>query len=391
MTGAASAPVLRVAHVITGLATGGAEMMLQKLVARSHGNATEHVVFPLQPGGELTRALQELGVTVEPVGMRAGIPDPRAVFRLARLLERSRADVVQTWLYHGDLVGGLAARLAGIPVVWGVHHSVMDPASTKRATQAVRRVCALLSARIPRAIIACSQSSVTAHVGAGYSADRFVVVPNGFDLERFRPAPEARQRLRNELGISRDADVVGHVARWDPNKDYPNLINAAQRVLRRRPATHFVLAGNGISDGNRELAAHIAAAGIGGVRIHLLGRRADVPALMAGFDVLCQSSSSEAFPSVIGEAMACTVPCAVTDVGDSRLIVGDTGRLAPARDAAALAEAILSLLALDADTRRELGRRARDRIAENYSVDSVVGQYIKVYEGFTNARPPGPP
>jgi glycosyltransferase involved in cell wall biosynthesis len=372
--------MIRVAHVITGLGTGGAQMMLHKLLAHSHRTTAEHSVFSLMPDGDLASSVRALGVAVTPLGMRAGVPDPRALLRLARLLQLTSVDIVQTWMYHGDLVGGLAARMAGIPVVWGVHHAALDPTASRRGTRLVQHICARLSSRIPTAIVACSHEALKVHVRVGYAADRFIVIPNGFDLDMFHPDATAGRSLRRILGISTDGVIVGHVARWDKNKDYPNLARAARTVIQRRPDTHFALIGHGITHDNKELSGILAAEGLSSdPRVHLMGQRKDVPALMPGFDVLCQSSLSEASPNVIGEAMACAVPCAVTDVGDSARLVGDCGRVAPARDAEALAGALLSLIDLAPTARWQLGSNARARIAEQYSVDRVAGEYLSLY------------
>lgn len=377
---------IRVAHVITGLGTGGAEAMLVKLVSASQGRSAVHTVLPLKRGGAMEAPLRQLGVAVHPLGMSAGVPDPTAIFRLARLLRLTGVDVVQTWLYHGDLIGGLAARLARLPVAWGVHHAVLDPAASKNSTRLVMRICAMLSSRIPNVIVACSHASVSAHVEAGYSPNRFEVIPNGFDLERFRPAPAARPALRLALGIGADAIIVGHVGRWNPNKDYVTLLRAARQVIDFRRDVHFALVGDGIVVGNPELAAILSAEGLSSDRVHLLGRRGDVPDLMAGFDVLCQSSLSEAFPSVLGEAMACGVPCAATDVGDSGIIIGDAGKVVPPRTPRALAEAVLALLSLDPSAKHQLAIQARASIAERYGLDSVVSRYLEVYRHLTTGK-----
>jgi glycosyltransferase involved in cell wall biosynthesis len=205
-----------------------------------------------------------------------------------------------------------------------------------------------------------------------------VVIPNGFELERFHPDAAARARVRQELELGDDTPVVGLVARVHPDKDHPNFVTAAGMVAERSADAVFVLAGQGAERSNADLGRAIRDAGLDG-RVRLLGRRADVPSVLAALDVLASSSRSEGFPQVVGEAMLCGVPCAVTDCGDSREIVGRTGRVVPTRDPAALANALLELLASTPAERAALGAEARERIRARYDIASVSRRYVELY------------
>ena len=206
------------------------------------------------------------------------------------------------------------------------------------------------------------------------------VIPNGFDLQQFKPAPEARPALRAELGIVSNTSLAGLIGRFDPQKDHGTFIRASALLRDRRPDLHFVLCGEGISWKNNELGSWIEEAGMRD-RYHLLGRRDDLPRITAGLDVSCLSSAyGEAFPLVLGEAMACGVPCVSTDVGDCAMIVGETGIVAAPGDAQGLAHGIERILNMRPETRQKLGESARCRIQENFSLDRVTKQYEKVYE-----------
>jgi glycosyltransferase involved in cell wall biosynthesis len=371
---------VKIAHVITGTGLGGAEVMLETVLRALRPGYASHVVSlgPLGPVGERMRAH---GVAIDSVGMRAGVPDPRALLRLARLLRSIGPDLVHTWMYHADLVGGLAARIAGVRrVAWAIHNSTLDPMVVKASTRAVVRACAALSARVPDRILCCSEDARRVHIGYGYPAERFEVIPNGLDVRRFAPDAEARHALRAELGVEPDAPLVGLLARWDPQKNHAGFLRAAATVLARRPAARFVLAGTRVDAGNPELAELVRAGGLHDA-VRLLGPRDDVPRVMAGLDLLVSASGyGEAFPIVLGEAMACGVPCIATDVGDSALIVDDTGRIVPAYDDAALADAIDALLGAPAELRRALGERARARITEHFDIDRVARRYEAFYD-----------
>ena len=174
-----------------------------------------------------------------------------------------------------------------------------------------------------------------------------------------RRTSSARSAVRQELGLPVDATLIGFIARFHPQKDHRTFLQAATILSEQVPDSQFVLVGRGVTVDNEELRGLIAAHGPRH-GVHLLGERADIPRLTAALDIAtCSSAFGESFPSVVGEAMACGVPCVVTDVGDAARIVGDTGRVVLPKDAAALAAAWSELIELGPDGRRELGLRAR--------------------------------
>jgi glycosyltransferase involved in cell wall biosynthesis len=369
---------IRITHVITGLGTGGAEMVLYRLLSGLDHEQFSCRVVVLGGEGPLGELIADLGFAVSYLGMKPGLPDLRAIFRLSSWLRQNRPHLVQTWMYHSDLIGGLAAWLTRIPVVWGIRNSDLSPGSTKKSTLWVVRICTLLSRFIPKKIVSCSQQSRNVHVERGYAEDKFIVIPNGFDLTRFHPDDGARQSLRSELGLDDPVLLVGMVARYDPQKDHHNLIEAARLLQPHQPLVRFVLCGDGISWDNEELSGWINQAGLAAV-FSLLGPRQDIPRIMAGLDILVSSSFGEAFPNVLGEAMACGVPCVATDVGDSGLILGDTGRIVPPGNPNTLADALAGLLDLARSERTSLGQKARTRVQEQFSLQSMVQAYQDLY------------
>jgi len=370
---------MKIAFIITGLNTGGAEMMLLKVLERLDARFSPHVISLCTPG-EMGPRIQALGIPVESLGMQPGVPSPLAFFRSVRRLKTLKPDVVHTWMYHADLLGGVAARLAGVPAIgWAIRNSNIAQDKTKLSTRVVVGACAQVSRWVPDRILSCSEVARQVHVAYGYAADKMVVVPNGFDLARFQPDARARAAVRAELGVG-DAPLVGLIGRFDPQKNHAGFFEAAGSLQSRLPAVHFVLAGQGIDEENRELMRLAEAAGVHQVT-HLLGLRNDISRLMAALDVLASSSSwGEAFPNVLGEAMACGVPCAVTDVGDSGYIVSDTGRVVRSGDMPGLARAMEELLTLSPTARVALSKRTRARVAEHFEIGRVVKRYEAFYE-----------
>lgn len=368
----------RVEHVITGLGVGGAELILSRL-ARG-GTRFEHAVTSLSPTGHIADELSAANVEVTTLGMKKNLMALRQVGRLAARLRETSPGLVQTWLYHADLVGGLAARRAGVPVVWNLRQTNVGRGGQKINTAIVVRLCALLSRSIPVKIVCGSKAAREAHRRMGFDAGRMVVISNGVDTRVFRPDPEAEEQVRRELGIDAGAKVVGRVGRFHPQKDYHGFVKAARIISDSDPGVCFVLAGENIDWNNRELADWIRQAGLGD-RFHLLGARNDIARLMAAMDVFVSSSIyGEGFPNVIAEALACAVPCVATDVGDSAEIIGRPDRVVPPGEYGALARAAAGVLSQDDARRRRDGEKGRNRVTGLFALDEMINRYETLYE-----------
>lgn len=372
----------KVVHIITGLNDGGAEAVLYRLclAAEQHDR---HVVISLSPAGKYSPLLEAAGVEVHHLDMPRGRLTVSGLLRLFRLLRHHRPDVVQTWMYHADLLGGVVARLAGCRrVFWNIRHSELVPGATGRSTLIVARLCAFLSRLVPHGIVACAERAREVHIGIGYDAGRFVVIPNGYDVSRYRPDIAARAALRDELGIGPETPLLGLVGRWNKQKDHPNLLAAFARVAQEQPGIRLLLVGTGCTPDNSDLVALIEGHHLAG-QVLLAGRRDDIPAVMNGLDLhILSSSHGEGFPNVVAEAMACGTPCIVTDVGDAALIVGQTGWVVPPRDPEALAEAMRAALGAMQDDATWHDRKdsARRRIADNFSLSTMVERYQALWQ-----------
>jgi glycosyltransferase involved in cell wall biosynthesis len=369
---------LKLTHLITSLDMGGAEMMLYRLLKHIDPTRFENRVISLIPAGVVGDKIRALGIPVCSLDMRSGHPSISAVFRLVGLLRREKPGLLHTWMYHADLIGGLAGFLTHTPVIWAIHNSSPDSVAVKNNTLRVVRLNAHLSGWLPLQIVSCSDAARKAHINIGYNPDKFIVIPNGFDLDLFHPDPAARISLRRELELSPDTLLIGLVARFDPIKDHQTFIQAARQFSLLYPQTHFLLCGEGISWQNVILAGWIESAGIR-ANCHLLGRRDDIPRVMAGLDINTLSSIGEAFPNVLSEAMACGVPCVTTDVGDAAEIVGDTGIVVPPGEPQALARGWEHIVNLTTEERIRLGEKARERIHSRYQIQQIVEQYESLY------------
>lgn len=357
-------------------------MSLCKLVENIDRYKFECVVVSMLDDGALADRIKKAGVPVHSLGMSRSNGFFVPIHKLVKLIRKLNPDLIQTWMYHADLFGGVSGWLCRVPVVWNIRHSNMDPRVNRNRTVWIAKVSALLSRVIPSKIICCAYRALEVHAGIGYDKSKMLVIPNGFDTVAFNRSEEAANSFRMEEGIPGDAPLVGMVARFDPQKGFEDFFKAASVVLEKKIDVHFVLCGLDVDKDNGELATMIN--GPVRERAMLLGRRSDIPKILSALDIfVLPSIAGEAFPNVVGEAMACEVPCVVTDVGDAARIVGDTGVVVRPGDYKAMAGCILQLLEMPAPDRADLGRRARQRIIDNYELKRTTGKYEELYESLT--------
>ncbi len=371
---------MRVVHIITGLAIGGAERALYNLLHGGLSTCFDNHVISLSDEGTMGLQIRALGVPITTLDMRGGRPSFSGLAKLRRTVRELKPDLIQGWMYHGNLAASMVRYfLSGhLVLAWNIRHSLSDLAYEKPMTRQVIRANRLCSS-VPDVLLYNSHLSRKQHEAFGFSSLNGWVIPNGIDLQKFCFSSDARLRVRAELSIPAEALIVGHVARLHPMKDHANFLQAAEMIALRYPNAHFVLSGRDVSLDNASLKKKIPI--VLQNRFHLLGERRDVADLMSAMDVFCLCSAwGEGFPNVLGEAMAVGIPCVATDVGDSALVIGDCGVVVTPRDKAALAFGIESLFALPITERRLLGEQARSRIEDKFTLGAIVEQYAARYK-----------
>jgi glycosyltransferase involved in cell wall biosynthesis len=375
---------MKVIHIIIGLNVGGAELMLMRLIKSHQDNPNyQHSVIALTCLGKVGRQLQALGIEVQVLGMRSSLNIFRVLWQLVREIRASRPDIVQTWMYHADLLGGLAARLAGNRhVIWGVRGSAI-PQRGLSVTQLVVTLCSWFSRFLPRAIVCCAESARRAHGERGYDRSKMVVIPNGYELSHFNSKAILVHQARAAFGFNDDDMVVGIVGRFDPLKDYRNFVLAATILASKVNNVKFLMVGRDLDSKNEMLNIWLAESGFAN-KFVLLGERSDIPECLAVMNIFCLSSSKEGFPNVVCEAMAMNVPCVVTDAGDAAEIVSDTGIVVAACNASALASALQTMISKDISERSRLGELARLRIQKNYSIEIASARFENLYNQVAN-------
>ena len=373
---------MKVIHIITDLDNGGgAQAVLRNLITTDQEN--NHQVILLMDMDKNMGRVVNAKVLVYTLNMPRGQVTLKGLIELYRLIRTINPDVVQTWMYHADLVGGIVARLAGVrAVVWGIHHSNLDPDRTSRSTRWVALICAHFSRLLPRRIVSSSERAERVHIDLGYNQNKVVLIQNGYNLIDFAIDTISRVRLRFEWSIDSKTVLLGMVARWDPHKDHANLF-AALKQLKLRNVIDFncVLVGSHMTEQNAQLVDLLVHYGVRDC-VQLKGSRDDIPAVMNALDLHVLSSISESFPNVVAEAMACGTPCVVTDVGDAAYMVGETGWVVPSGEPVLLANAMqvaISALFEDEQWRMERQPAVRERIEANFGIERMVQSYNAVW------------
>lgn len=367
-------------HIITGLDRGGAEAMLVNQLSFTDRERFRPFVISLMDEGVHGGAIEKMGVPVFTLGLLQGRPRLGPFRRLMQLLGMIKPDIIQASMYHANLAALLASGLVcrKTPVYWCVQSSFHSYGAEKPLTAAVIALSAKLSRRTA-GVVYVSTVSRAQHEKLGFCPERGVVIPNAVDTGLFAPDARARFSVRQELGLKPETLLVGLMARFHPQKDHPGFLKAASLLLCKHPQAHFVLAGAGMNSENAELIALIKSQRMSD-RFHLLGPRQDAPRITAALDIATSCSSyGEALSLALAEAMASEVPCVVTDVGDSGVLVGDTGLVVPPGNPEAFAGALATLIEAGHDKRRALGEMARRRIETHYRIEPIMAKYEELY------------
>lgn len=377
-----------VMHVIRSLGVGGAESMLCNLVETMKSGGWRTVLVSVI-SGDVGCQLERMRSQADAVYVLDDRPELRwrHLKRLRAIIGKEHPDVVQTWLHRLDLVAGAVARAAGCHrVVWGLHSLGLaaSPGEHSLKLAVYRNALRIASKFLPRLIVSCSNAGIRTHEAAGYPADRMIWIPNGISVERFRPDPAGGVQTRRELGLPADAPVVGFVGRFHPVKGLAVWLRAAAQLQQQMPDAHFVLCGGGGDELDAEASAALRDMPARG-QVRLIPFRDDPQRLYPALSIFSMSSFSEALPMVLLEAMACGVPCVASDVGDCAEVIGDTGRIVAPGNAEALSSAWRELLSLPVGEKRLLGRRARDRIVNRFSLEVVARTYESAYASLVDA------
>lgn len=371
---------LNITHLIIGLGDGGAESCLFKLIKFDDKNT--HNVISIMGMGKYGRPLEELGIKVDCLNVTSIISAFSGLFKLVKILKQQKPDVLQTWMYHADLIGGLFGKLLGVKkIFWGIRHSDLSDQNNSVMTLKMARLCAWMSKKIPTKIISCAKVSIQEHIRYGYDKDKFIYIPNGYDTDDLLTRV-TKSDIRNYLPSRFDTCSklpisIGMVARYHPLKDHEGLLRSLKIIDNKGINFNCILVGLGLDNSNQELVSLIDHLGLE-EKVHLLGQREDIPDFMASLDLHVLSSISEGFPNVIAEAMLYGTPCLSTDAGDASSIIGETGWITPTENFVAFADKFISVeneFINDLSSWQKRSKKASGRIVDLFGIKRMVEEF----------------
>ena len=361
---------MKIAHLITGLGLGGAERQLKALVSgKPKESSLQHIVISLKDEGVIGKQLRdEKEVRLYCLNLHKSI---RGVWHLYKILQQEKPDVLQTWLYHADLLGLIVGKLAGVPrIVWNIRCSNMELSQYSKLIGFVVKILKTLS-RFPDAVVTNSQSGQDFHEKLGYKPRQWVQIPNGIDTNLFQSNPLVGKELRRSLNIPENAVVVGMLGRIDPMKDHSTFLRAMKTLSQSNENLYCVVAGKGTEEATWPIIPP---------RLRRLGVWENASEFLNSLDIMVLSSFGEGFPNVVGEAMACQIPTIVTDVGDAAILVQAPERIVSLRDVDGLTLALRRLLALSSQERKAIGQKSREKILSSYSLPIMKQRYELFYQ-----------
>lgn len=352
--------------------------MLLRLLKDLDKKRYDATVVVLTDSGYLGGSIRDLGIPLVSIGMKKSSFNIFLLYRLYREILDIYPDVIHTWMYHSDLIGGLIAKLIGTKrIVWGVRSADFFSSDTPLSTKLIVKVCAWLSSSIPDVILYNSHKGLDFHNRLGYAPSKSRVIYNGVDIDRFTAKDSSRIELRSKLNVKYDTKIIGIIARYDYLKNHEGFIEMASYIQDGAKDYHYLMIGDNIVN-NRLLISLLQERNLS-EKFHLIDSVSDIENIIAGLDVVVITSSSEAFPNVLIESMACGVPCFSTDVGDVRDIVYNTDWVVPVGGMAELASLCIQYLSLDESSVKIIKTEMSDHTCKRFNSTVTVRNYESVY------------
>lgn len=365
---------MKIIHLITGLGGGGAESMLYKLLQFSDRTKYDiEVISMLDLGVYGERIEQDLNIKVHTLNLSKASLNIKAIIKCLTIVKD--CDLIQCWMYHANLFGMFIGKVVRKKIVWGVHHSDLSRQNNKITTIWIAKFSSLLSPFVDQ-VVSCGYEVKKVHDAIGYSKKNNIVIPNGFDVEKFSPNLKYQS---TDILFSQEYKYFIHVGRWDPLKDYENLLAGISILKESIQSFRLLLVGTDINEHNKELMGLISYYEVDDY-VTLLGRREDIPLLMANADFLVLSSRGEGFPNVLGEALCSGTLCVTTDTGDCKIIVNQYGGIVRPENPRELAQSLQRMLNLQYNEYRDLTISGREWIIEHFEIGTITKKYEEVYK-----------
>lgn len=370
---------MKIFHIIPTMEIGGAESFLEKILILSP-HTEHHEIVCLKKRGKIGDRLMQNGYKVHQLHLNNIFVLPGCFFKLVTLLRNENPDIVQTWMYHSDFLGGVAAKFASCKkIIWSIRcTNTLTLRGSSISGYFSMKLCSWLSWFVPQKILCVAHKAMEQHINYGYDSSKMSVIQNGFNLNICSPEESIRAQVRKNISINIDSLVIGSVARFNAYKDHHNFVNAALNVIKKFPKTIFLMVGTDITKSNKDLFNIIQSAGME-KNFRLLGEYHAMDEIYHSMDIFCLHSRSEGFPNVLGEAMSSGIPCISTDVGDASELLGKNGIIVEAEDSIQLSNAMQEMLLLSAEERTIMGERSAQRVKEKFSIAKALNAYSQFY------------
>ena len=373
---------LKILHIISGLNDGGAESLLFNFLCYTKNDI--NFVISLKGKGKYGKMIEEKGIKIFYFDFSLNLSLISNFIDLIKLIRKINPDVVQTWLYHADLLGGCAAYIANSKnIFWGIHHGSLDKNINNYSTIFISKINSILSYFIPRKIIVCADSAKSIHIKNGFSPQKFITIPNGIDLNKFKRSSQKRSFFRNKLNIKSNETLYGTVARFHPIKDHITLIKSISRLKKAGYKFKYLLVGENINNKNKLLNEIIKKYRLEETMI-LLEKEENISLVMNALDLHVLSSKSEALPMVILEAMGCGTPCLSTNVGDIKNLIFDNNLIVETSNQSSLFSAMKIFSDYNSKYKNQISISVENQIKENYSLEKMTKKYLNLYQKYTS-------
>jgi len=370
---------INILHIITDLDIGGSEIMLIKLLYHLKKDRFKNFVVSLKSNNPLKKFLKDKNILIYELNLDYSRNKFNKVLNLLKIIKNYKPDIIHTLLYHADLIGIIIGKfILNKKVIWNIRCSNMNLKKYGKSGYLVFKLCSNLS-NFPNSIIFNSEIGKYYHINKGYCPKESYIIPNGFDLSVFKPDNIKRELFRAKYNINKNCICIGIASRYDMMKDHDNFLMAASLIKNKLKNIKFLMCGNNVDPDNKDLISKINYYDLH-KNVILLGKLSNIIPFYQSLDIYCSSSSfGEGFPNAVGEAMACGVPCVVTDVGDCKKIVKGVGLVVPPKNSNELSKAMLKLINMSKQERKSLGLKAREKIKKNYDIKNIVKQYENLF------------